>query len=189
MAAEDQRVRAELAASGALFSGGYHPVMERVHRAHAARLRTILSEQGWPDRHLVGVDGADAAWRIVQHAIGEPELQRAVLPLLEAAIARGTVPPQQAAYLEDRIRFFEDRPQRYGTQLDWDEGGQLTPMPGIEDEPNVDARRRAVGVEPLASALRRGRAAAEAENDRAPADLAERRRDMAAWARRVGWRT
>lgn len=188
MAGEDRRVRAELAQTGELFQVGYHPRMEQVHRRHAQRLRAILSQYGWPDREMVGADGSEAGWLIAQHAIGDPELQRQVLRHLERLAERGAVPRWQAALLEDRIRFFEGRPQRYGTQFDWDETGQLSPVPAIEKPEEVDDRRRAVGLEPLAQALRRHREAAAAANERPPADLAARRRQMTAWARKVGWR-
>jgi hypothetical protein len=58
--------------------------------------------------------------------------------------SRGEVAPAQPAYLEDRILCCEGRAQRFGTQFDWDENGELSPQP-IEDEHNVDLRRRSVG--------------------------------------------
>src|SRR5262245_59076243 len=118
MAAEDQAVRAELAADGSLFEG-YHPRMEAVHRRNAARLAEILREHGWPGRGLAGEDGGHAAWLVLQHAIGDPPLQRAGVRLLWAAAAAGEAPAWQAAMLEDRVRSFEGRPQVYGTQFDW----------------------------------------------------------------------
>jgi hypothetical protein len=57
MAAEDGRVRAELAADGSLFQG-YHPRMRAVHDRHAARLAPILATHGWPGERPVGEDGA-----------------------------------------------------------------------------------------------------------------------------------
>jgi len=63
MAAEDQRVRAELLAEGVLFDG-YQPRMAEVHHRNAVRLATIMSELGWPRRSLVGRTGADAAWAV-----------------------------------------------------------------------------------------------------------------------------
>ena len=42
--------------------------------------------------------------------------------------------------LEDRIRFFEGRRQRYGTQLDWDADGSLSP--GEVEDPHQLAERR-----------------------------------------------
>jgi hypothetical protein len=137
---------------------------------------------------MVGPDGAEAAWLIVQHAIGDPELQRQALERLQRASSLGAVPGWQAAFLEDRIRFFEGRHQLYGTQFDWDEAGQLSPAPEIEEPAGVDARRQALGLESLAEATRRHREWAAIDNERPPADPAARRRQMEEWARRVGWR-
>src|SRR5262245_37409470 len=136
MAAADQRVRAELAADGSLFNG-YHPAMQAIHDKNASRLTEIIEQHGWPGRSLVGNDAAHAAWLILQHAIGHPDLQRQGLALLQQGVARGEVPAVEAAMLEDRILVFEGKPQRYGTQFDWDANGQLSPFP-IADEASVD---------------------------------------------------
>src|SRR4051812_24269343 len=145
LAAEDQRVRAELTADGSLFDG-YHPRMAEVHRRNAVRLAEILDRLGWPGKSLVGEDGAAAAWLVLQHAIGDPPLMRRGLALL-GGLAPGEVDPARLATLEDRVRAFEGRPQRYGTQYDWDETGQLGPLP-IEDPERVDLLRRSVGLGP-----------------------------------------
>jgi hypothetical protein len=187
LARADAETRERLAADGSLY-GGYHPEMEAVHRANAARLRAIIEAHGWPGRSLVGEDGAEAAWRVAQHAIGEPAFMRAVLPLLQKAIVQEEAPPWQAAYLEDRIHALEGRLQRFGTQFDWDEEGRMSPHPPIEDPEGVDARRAVVGLEPLAEATRKHRAQAAASGEPPAGDLAARRAEGEAWARRMGWR-
>jgi hypothetical protein len=187
MVAEDRATREELASDGSLFEG-YHPRMEAVHRRNAARLSAIIGERGWPGVSLAGDDGEDAAWIIVQHSIGEPAFQRRGLELLKRAAAQGEAPPWQAAYLEDRIRACEGRPQIYGTQYDWDEGGEMSPYPPIEDAENVDERRRAVGLETLEENLTRMRAGVAASSEKPPSDVAARRREADEWARSVGWR-
>jgi hypothetical protein len=186
LAEEDHRLRAALAADGSLFHG-YHPRMRALHDANADRLASILRRRGWPGEPQVGADGARAAWLIVQHAIGQPALQRDALAALRQAAARGEVPAMQPAMLEDRIRTLEGRAQRYGTQVDWDESGELSPLP-LEDPAHVDARRRSVGLGPLADAVRAQRRAAAAEGERAPADWHARRRQMETWLRETGWR-
>ena len=112
MQAEDLRVRQELLDAGEL-SGSYVPRMEAVHLRNAARLREWIDACGWPDERIAGEDGAEAAWLIVQHSIGEPEFQKAALRLMQASTA---IPAWHAAYLEDRIALYEGRPQRFGTQ-------------------------------------------------------------------------
>jgi hypothetical protein len=186
MADEDQRVRAELVATGALFEG-YHPRMRAVHERHASRLAQIVAEHGWPGEREVGADGAEAAWLIVQHAIAQPEFQRQALSMVSAAAARGEVPGWQVAKLEDRIRTLEGRLQCYGTQFDWDAAGQLSPLP-IEDRAGVDARRRVLGLPPLNEEIAAQRNAARQRGERPPADWQARQREQDAWLRDVGWR-
>jgi hypothetical protein len=177
---DDQTVRDELAAQNALHEG-YHPRMAAVHQANAARLAAIIRDIGWPTEPVVGADGAHAAWRIAQHAIGEPDFQRRCLLLLQEAAGKGTVRAWQPAMLDDRIRMFEGRPQRYGTQLEPDSEGRLRPY-WIDDPEHVDERRRAVGLEPLADRLAREKPLP------LPTDRAAFERQSAEWLRRVGWR-
>jgi hypothetical protein len=182
MQAEDHRVRDELAAEGIL-GEGYEPRMERVHLHNAARLESIVAEFGWPGRALVEEDGAEAAWQILQHAISRPDLMRAYLPLLNQAAKKGDIPEWQPAYVLDRIRFFEGKPQVYATQYDWDEQG-FSQLWTVEEPEGVNDRRRSVGLPPLAETGARARV-------QKPLPLEEvqaRRKAMDEWARSVGWR-
>ena len=97
---------------------------------------------------MVGEDGALAAFLLVQHADRDPQFQKKCLPLLEAAVRVGEASASNLAYLTDRVLIAEGKPQRYGTQFQT-VGGKSAPFP-IEDAENVDARRNAVGLGPLA---------------------------------------
>jgi hypothetical protein len=182
LASEDQRVREELIADGSLFDG-YHPRMEAVHRQNAARLRELMAGGGWPGADRAGEDGAEAAWLIAQHAIGEPDFMRACLRQLGEAVAAGRAPGWQAAMLEDRIRMFEGRPQRYGTQLETGPDGRPQPY-WLENPDSVETRRREAGLEPLADRLAR----APREPMTQPHNPEHSDREFQAWLRRVGWR-
>jgi hypothetical protein len=186
MAEEDQAVREELGADGSLFHG-YHPRMEEVHRRNAAALLEIVERHGWPVQSLVGEHAARAAWIILQHAIGNPSLQRRGLRWLQEAAALGEVAPVEVAMLEDRIRCYEGRPQRYGTQFDWDASGQISPYP-VEDPEGVDRRRAAIGLGPLDEAVRLMRELMAQGPEVPPTDWAERQRQKELWLRTVGWR-
>ena len=185
-ARRDLETRARLVESGELF-GGYHPEMEKVHDENAALLARVFDDIGWPGRREFGDDGAGAAFLILQHAIGHPDLQRRGLALILDAIPEGQANPLDAAYLADRIAIFEGAEQTFGTQFDWDANGQLSPAP-VRDPGSLDERRASVGLPPIAETIANMRANAAAENETAPPDLAERRAAYDAWARKAGWR-
>lgn len=183
---QDFETRQRLAANLSLFDG-YHPEMQAVHEENAAILALVIDERGWPTSTMVGEDGAEAAWLIVQHAIGLPDFQRRCLKLLTQAAATGEIPAWQPAFLLDRICIYEGKPQVYGTGFDWDEDGLMSPRP-IADPSAVDERRAAVGLPPLAESTALHRLRAEQENQPKPASYAERQRSMDDWAKSVGWR-
>ena len=180
MAATDQRVRAELLHEGTLFDG-YQPRMAEVHHHNALTLTAIMDEVGWPSARLMGRDACDAAWLVLQHSIGDPSVMRRGLTLLQNHPDDG-VAPAQLAMLEDRVRTMSGLPQSYGTQFDWDEHGVLAPRQ-IEDPDQVELRRKAVGLPPLADKQREMNEMAA----RPPGDLAQRRREIEQWEVSVGW--
>jgi hypothetical protein len=51
--------------------------------------------------------------------------------------------------MADRVLVRDGKKQLYGTQHKFSEDGGLVPLP-IEDAANVDKRRKAIGLEPLA---------------------------------------
>ena len=112
--------------------------------SHTARMRHILSEHGWPTPALVGVDGAAAAWLLVQHADAAPDFQLEALALMEPLLVTGEVKRESYAYLWDRTH----QPQRYGTQGSCAGEGDWKPNP-IEAPELVEARRKEMEMEPL----------------------------------------
>ena len=180
----DTDTRSRLLAADRLY-GSYAEDMQQVHRANAEALERIIAPYGWPGRTLVGTDGAAATWLIAQHAICTPDLQRGFLAHLESAVAHAEAPPRQLACLTDRIRFNEERPQRYGLVLDWDADGQLNCT--LEDPEQLDACRAAVGLPPFAGELTQHRQAVAAEGGQCPEDYTDYLARRRAWARRVGW--
>jgi hypothetical protein len=184
MRAEDLRVRQELVESGEL-GGSYVPRMEAVHVRNAERLKTIIDEHGWPDEKTAGEDGANAAWLIVQHAIGFPDFQRRCLSLLRLSAGEGSVPRWQAAYLEDRIAIQEGRPQRYGTQwLDDPVDGRIRPWK-LAHPDRVDELRAEAGLQPMHPVPERGPELSPAQREA----IYENQRWWESWAASKGWRS
>lgn len=182
-------VQARMAMNAVLAQGethiGYRPDMEQLHNENADFLMSVFDAIGWPGRSQVGDDGAAAAMMILQHASARPDVQRRGLGLMMNAVAKNDASPLDVAFLTDRIRVLEGKPQIFGTQLDWGADGLLHPAPIAEPE-EVDKRRAGVGLGPLAEAVAATRA--ELGNEQPPPDLAARREAFEEWAFKVGWR-
>jgi len=187
MVDEARSLRQQLVSDGSLFQG-YNPQMRDMHNKHAKALADIADKHGWPGKSLVGEDGAAAAWMIAQHAIGLPNFVRACFDLIKDGVADGDVPRWQEALLTDRIRWLEGKPQVYGTQFDWDNNGELQPLP-IEDEANVDARRASASLKTLKDGIAQRRKEAKDAGEVAPANPAQRKAEFEEWAKAIGWRS
>ncbi len=148
---QDQKIRDEL-----IEKGMEHPdqsilaSMRAIDDANTERMRAIVRRHGWPGPKLVGRDGTEAAFLLVQHAnLG---FQKKMLPLVEKAYKRKELSGQSYALLLDRVLVGEKKRQVYGTQAKL-KGKEFVPDP-IKDEANVDKRRAAIGLPPLSEYLR-----------------------------------
>lgn len=147
---QDQAIRNELISKGV--KNPDKAVLARMRAIDAEnteRVRAIVARYGWPGPELVGRDGAEAAFLLVQHA--DHAFQKEMLPLVEKAYRGGGLSGQSYALLLDRVLVGEGKPQVYGTQAkrfeEWK--GQEPVLEPIEDEANVDKRRAEVGLPPL----------------------------------------
>ncbi len=117
-------------------------------------MKQLLSRHGWFKISQWGIEADRQAWLLVQHADNDPEFQREVLQKLNRLYKIKETNPSNYAYLWDRVASsFSDpskrMPQRYGTQGQCVGAGQWEPLP-IEDEKNVDKRRKEVGLPTMA---------------------------------------
>jgi hypothetical protein len=134
LAAKDQRMRASDDA-------------DKIHALdhdNLVRMKEVVAKYGWPGKKVVGSDGANAAWSLVQHADADVAFQKDCLEKMEPLVKTGDVAGKEYAYLYDRVAVGEGKKQRYGTQMD---GDDFAP---IEDPKNVDARRKEMGLSTLA---------------------------------------
>jgi Family of unknown function (DUF6624) len=144
---QDQAIRNEL-----IKKGIEHPDesvlarMKAIDAANTERMRAIVRQYGWPGPELVGQDGTDGAFLLVQHA--DLAFQKEMLPLVEKSYKSGKLSGQSYALLLDRVLVGEGKPQVYGTQVKEWKGKEPVLQP-IEDETNVDKRRAEVGLFPL----------------------------------------
>jgi hypothetical protein len=119
--------------------------IEAIDSKTGKRMHEIVATYGWPGKRLVGEDGANAAWLLVQHQDKDLAFQKDVLAKMEPMVSTKEVSAIDYAYLWDRVAVAEHRPQRYGTQFDEHQEPQPT-----EDEAHLDARRTAIGMPTMA---------------------------------------
>lgn len=115
------------------------------------RLGEIIAAKGWPTASMVGHEAANSAWLIAQH--GSAAFLKRCLPLMKAAAEKGEMAPRSLALSIDRDLMNDGKPQLYGSQLRGDIGGKMALYP-IADREQVDERRAAMGMEPLAQYLK-----------------------------------
>lgn len=182
----DLKLRDRLIQDG-LLGEGYNEEMKELHNNNARELEEIIKSIGYPSIDKVGKEANEAAWLIIQHAIGQPDFMRKCLSLLENAVLENKANPMNLAYLTDRIAVFEEKPQRYGTQFDWDEQGELSPQP-FDDLHLVNQRRKAIGLNTLEEQTEIIRTQAKHENESPPKDFEKRKKEIEAWRKEVGWK-
>jgi hypothetical protein len=68
---------------------------------------------------------------------------------LEQAVQQAEANAISLAYLTDRVRVAEGKPQLYGTQGEYQPDGKIVPA-SIEDEEHVDERRQTISLGPIA---------------------------------------
>ncbi len=181
----DLQLRERLVLQGKL-NDGYNHEMEQLHKKNAVKLEEIINRIGYPTADHVGKEANEAAWLIIQHAIAEPIFMRKCVALLRLAVINDNENPIHLAYLEDRIAVFEEKPQRYGTQFDWDENNVLSPQP-FDSEIEVNKRRKAIGLNSLEAQIEIIRCRSKQENQLPPNDFNQRKKELKRWKRKVGW--
>ena len=181
----DLELREKLVQNGQL-GKGYNEAMEQLHNSNANVLNEIIDTIGYPTIDKVGKEAHEAAWLVIQHAIGQPGFMKKCAKLLSNAAGENKAALRNLAYLTDRIAVFEGKPQLYGTQFDWDENGTLNPNP-FDDLTKVNQRRKSIGLNTLEEQTAIIRRQAKNENHLPPANFEKRRQEFEKWRKRVGW--
>jgi hypothetical protein len=121
--------------------------MRQVDAQSTDALRRMILLNGWPGLHLVGEDGAEAAWLLTMWSDLNRDFQREALDVLKRAVAAHDAPTHHAAFLADRLAMHDGQPQTYGTAYALDASGLLVCHP-VEDREQLDALRASVSLPP-----------------------------------------
>jgi hypothetical protein len=111
------------------------------------QFQAIMDRIGWPTATKVGKPGAGTAFLIIDHS--PREIMEKYFPLLEIAAKNGEASLSGYATMKDRILVNRGKKQVYGTQRYWDSTANKFVFFPIEDEKNVNTKRKEAGLEPL----------------------------------------
>ncbi|MFD3003634.1 DUF6624 domain-containing protein [Pontibacter toksunensis] len=127
--------------------------MAAVDSMNLIKVKEILDKHGWLGAQEVGQQGNTTLFLVIQHA--DPATQAEYLPMMREAVKKGDASAGSLALLEDRVALGQGKKQIYGSQIGRDpESGEHYVLP-LEDPENVDKRRAAVGLQPLAEYVKR----------------------------------
>jgi hypothetical protein len=115
--------------------------------ANLIQVTDILEKYGWLGADAVGEQGNATIFLVIQHA--DQKTQEKYLPIMRQAVKNGKAKGSELALLEDRVAIRQGKKQIYGTQISRNQQTGKYFVSPIEDEPNVNKRRAAVGLMPL----------------------------------------
>lgn len=115
------------------------------------RVKDILDQYGWLGPDVIGREGNQTLFLVIQHA--DIETQEHYLPIMRDAVKNKKASSSSLALLEDRVALRTGKRQIYGSQIGRFDDGKYYVQP-LEDPDNVDKRRAEVGLPPLDTYVR-----------------------------------
>ena len=117
------------------------------------KITEILDEKGWVGTDKIGGQANQTLFLVIQHS--DLKTQQKYLPMMREAVKNKNANGSALALLEDRVGLGEGKRQVYGSQIGQDKETQKHYVLPLDDPANVDKRREAVGLGPLADYVKR----------------------------------
>lgn len=139
--------------------GADHPLVEvqqqlykKNHLSNQRRIEVILKNNTWPLLAARGERGNLIICNVLQHS--DEATRRAYLPLMRSAVEMHKLEPYLLARAEDRLATDANQLQIYGGQIKYYPETKSFDVWPIYDPVNVDKRRKAIGLGPIADFLK-----------------------------------
>lgn len=123
---------------------------------HIPVIKDIYLKFGYPTIKMVGQSSSKYYFILIQHSDSDPKFQSYMLPTLKKLSKKGQISIKDYVYLYDRVQRNIGKQQLYGTQLSFDNNGNLFDSSNkiicpkdLADPANVDKRRKKVGLVPI----------------------------------------
>ncbi len=127
-------------------------IVYRNHAINEKKIAAILAEYGWPGEAVIGEQGSLTICNVIQHSDNEIRLK--YLPMMKKAVKEKKLHPRLLARAEDRIATEQNQLQIYGGQMKYYPATKSFNVWPIYDPENIDKRRAAIGLGPIAEHLK-----------------------------------
>ncbi|TAH20382.1 MAG: hypothetical protein EAZ08_05950 [Cytophagales bacterium] len=117
-----------------------------------AKVEQIIQKYGWLGKSEVGDMANQTLFLIIQHS--DIAIQEKYLPLLRKSVSNEESNTYDLALMEDKVLISQGKKQLYGTQVKRNPQTKQYEVLPIEDEKNIDKRRKKMGMDSLAEYLK-----------------------------------
>ncbi|MEW5675469.1 DUF6624 domain-containing protein [Flavobacterium enshiense] len=135
------------------YSDSMRVEFDKVSKDNLIIAKKYFKEYGFPGIKENGKETALNFWLIVQHGDHDVAFQKKVLNAMKRELKTQNVSSRNFAYLYDRVKKNENKPQLYGTQMVWDNKGVHSPYK-LEAPETVNKRRAEMGLESIEDYLK-----------------------------------
>lgn len=118
-----------------------------IDSCNQVQVERLITTYGWPGKNFVGIEGNRTVFLVIQHA--DLTKQVKYFPLIRKSVEDGESFRADLALLQDRILMRQGKKQIYGSQVVFDKKTGAQVFYPIEDERNVNIRRKKAGLQPM----------------------------------------
>lgn len=118
-------------------------VVEAQDKIFEKEVVEIIEKYGWLGTSQIGRLANATLWTVLQH--GSVESKKKYAPLLKASALKGESQPGHYARLIDRMLINSNKPQLYGTQIDYD-SSEIPSFFPIEKPEYINQRRKELSL-------------------------------------------
>lgn len=109
-------------------------------------LKDIFGKYGFPNYDIVGQEGSNNFWLLVQHQDRHPTFQDSVLVKMKIEVDANKASSGNYAYLVDRVKVNTGQQQVYGTQMELNNEQTSYVPKSVIDPEKLNERRASVGL-------------------------------------------
>lgn len=109
-------------------------------------LKDIFDKYGFPNYDIVGQEGSNNFWLLVQHQDRNPTFQDSVLVKMKIQVDANKASSGNYAYLVDRVKVNTGQKQVYGTQMELNSEQTSYVPKSVIDPDKLNERRASVGL-------------------------------------------